>query len=494
MKWLALAVLMLSACDDFDQLEEDALDAGRFAVGGGSSGGGTGGGSAGGSSGGSAGGMTAGGSAGGMTAGGSAGGMTAGGSAGGTTAGGSSGGMTAGGSSGGMAAGGSSGGMAAGGSSGGMAAGGSAGGGVCSMACPPIGAGCNVACLTIPLPVAVEYSRAAVGFAATQSVAFLALDGGISGLNGPGFTIQNISSGGIDAFNGSLMDLDARFGQALAVRSTGIAAFDGVGWALFNPPSFTAPGACLTGALSGAVGNVSRVVYCKPDGGGFGGYTQNANGSWNSLVPVSLPNVTSPDSARVRPAGSNHALVARMGGTWNSAWLPSSGASSTGDLPNVTEAMVASNETQQLWMAATTSAGLFLREALAAGDVTPFPLVTPSIASIQLKALATANAETIVPGTPLNRRAILITSTMSTLSVFGSSVPVAPNEAYVLTLLRDTNVFVTPLGTAVGASWLGFTTEVSGPVLHIVVNCTGPGTLACLGASPMMSRRFSIAF
>ena len=497
MKWLALAGVVLSACDDFDQLEEDALDAGRFASGGGSSGGTgggaggtaggmTAGGSAGGmTAGGAAGGMTAGGTAGGMTAGGTAGGMTAGGTAGGMSAGGSAGGMSAGGSAGGMTAGGSGGGMTAGGSAGGVTAGGSAGGGVCSMACPPLDAGCGGACVTLPLPVGSTYPSAAVGFAATQSVAFLALSGGIAGPDGPGFSIERIPSGLIDAFPGSLMDLDARFGQALAVHSVGVNAFDGGVWALFNPPALTNVGDCLTGALSGSVGNVSSVVYCKPTSGGFGSYTLNTNGLWAPVVPLILPSAPAPDSSRMRPAGSNRVLVARMGGIWNSAWVPSSGSSQSADLPGVTEAMVASNETQALWMAATTSAGLFLREALDAGDVTPFPLVTPSITgSIQLKALAVANAAT---------RAILITSTASPVIVLNQGVPVVANEAYVLTLVRDTNVFVTPLGTQVGSSWLGFTTEASGPVLHIVVNCTAGGSVACSNATGPVSRRFRVA-
>lgn len=339
------------------------------------------------------------------------------------------------------------------------------------MACPPVDAGCSGFCFTLPLTTGTGFGRSAAGLATTQSLSLVAFAGLLDG--GTGFGIGHPN--GYDEFDGTLIDLDARFGQALAVRSTGIALFDGGSWSLVTPPPNTAVGACQTGAIYGNAGTPSRVVYCKGVDGGYGAYPLAATGAWQSVVPVPLPGFVTPDSSRVRPSGSNGVLIAHAGSDWYSAWVPTGGTIQSAVMPNASNVMVSSNDAQVPWVAGTTPVALHLWQV--SGHISQFPPVgvSPFTGQFQLLGVAASGADA---------RAVAFRSIVAqSMMVEGQVINLNANEATLLTL-RSTTVYVTRLGTAVDKVWLGFTTPTNGPFLQVVINCSGQGSIACSGTMP----------
>ena len=308
---MAAVALALAGCANFDQLENDALDAGRVAGMSGGSAGGTSGGSAGGTSGGSAGG----------TSGGSAGG-TSGGSAGGTS-GGSAGGMS-------------------GGSAGGMG-GGSAGG-----ASPPPTAWSGMQFRSRP--------TTSYAIAATVNGLFVeafAEDGGQTTVMASGVMLNQSP---IQSTVGPV-DLDARFGMATAVLGDTLHIFALGTWT--QPATTGVAGRLLTAPLYRRAPSEPMIAlysFAFASGPSVSTYT-SFSGVFSSTGMALTLNFGDPSNLRVRPD------VAGQYGTIVSDTFYARIENAAPTVQTTTRLLVASSETQQSIVAgfesAPTRAALF---------------------------------------------------------------------------------------------------------------------------------------
>ncbi|MBL8921903.1 MAG: hypothetical protein JNJ54_23835 [Myxococcaceae bacterium] len=435
MKRLVLAVALFAGCDDFDALEDAALDAGRQATGGGRAGG------AGGGAGGSAGGVS----------GGSAGGVS-GGSAGGGSAGGGSAGGVSGGSAGGVG----------GGSAGGVG-GGSAGGGLCASNCPPVDAGCVASCNTLALTSGLALGRRGLALGTTGNQVFLVFEEAVDG--GPGFAVY--SDGGLGTFPGLLKDFDARLNELFVITSSGAHVFGTGSWTNVGLPD--GGRVCQTGAVYAHQGLTRRVAYCA-SASEFDVYSLN-NTMWTHAADVRPPNAIAVAESQVRPNGGDGALVLRQGSTWWFGFVDANGMRLYRELTDVTGARVASTEDQRAWAAAAADGGL--RVWRVDGGLSAFPpaAATHIPGNFVLRALAVNGIRTSVLVNSPNRQTATLPG--------GGAFEFAPGNDYVL-MFTENHTLVTPLGSGVTGAWLGFTEDR----LHLLYNCSGSGDGGCFQIAP----------
>lgn len=411
-------MVLVVACDRFDELEQAALNAGRLAIDAGTTAGGMAGGTAGGSAGGSAGGT-----------------------AGGTTT--------------------------------------DAGvdGGVCATDCPPAGAGCMRACQTLELGGGgLSLPGPLLGLATTRNRVFLAVD------SGSGFSVLHIVDGGVrntEAFSDVFLDLDARFNEAALATNADIWTFNGASWTRFGLPPGSGHGGCQSVTVTGDSLRPSHRAYCRATTGAFG-VTTLQMGAWGTTSSLGS---SSPMGWSARPSGQSEVLLTNQMGATSFLFVTSAGAVMPAPLTGATSSAVASNDTRQPWVAAAVESKVELWPAT--GPLMGFPGSIPNLISITgaftIEALAAAGMP------PTSDLAIALSSNSSQMAmVHGQRVPL-PAGITVL-LLRDTNVWVLPLGTGVQRVDLGFGDVGPELMLHLGLTCSANGSLACGAAAGPRTR------